>query len=371
MSHAPPAYPVEDWLLSLIDKSIDYAIIVIDPQGQVLAWRGAAAHLFGYTEQEALGMPFSRLFTQNDLERGLDRHEIALALASGRSEDDRWHVRQDGGTFWASGILHAVKQADGHVPALCKVVRDRTDIRTQLDSLMNQVALRDTEAIHRQAYLASLVHELRNPLSPVLAASALLAQPVPDDLKASSVQVLQRQVGVLKALLDDLQQAAIESPTAPRLRTEPVCAQEALRVAADSLSESASARDLQLQLTLPPAPIWIAADPDRLHQMLLNLLNNAVKYTPPGGHINLSATVEAAMGVIRVEDDGLGISPSVLPHIFDLFTREGRASEVPGLGVGLAVVHDLARLHGGSIEARSPGAGRGSIFRLRLPLHGP
>lgn len=363
--------PIEHWLLTLISKSIDYAIIVIAPQGQVLAWRGAAEHLFGYSEQDALGMPFSRLFTQSDLERGLDRHEIAVALAAGRSEDDRWHVRRDGGTFWASGILHAIREDDGSVPALCKVVRDRTDVRTQIDSLTNQVALRNDEAAHRQAYLASLVHELRNPLSPVLAASSLLAQRVPEDVKASSIQVLQRQVGVLKALLDDLQQAALEPQTAPRLRTVPVCAQDALRVAADSVAASARARNQELQLTLPPAPIWLAADPDRLHQMLLNLLNNAVKYTPPGGHINLSVTVEAAMGVLRVEDDGLGISAAVLPHIFELFTREGRAAEVPGLGVGLAVVKNLASLHGGSVEARSAGAGRGSIFRLRLPLQGP
>lgn len=362
---------IENWLHRLLSTSLDYAVILIDPQGQVLAWRGAAEHLFGYTESQAQGMPFSRIFTQSDLERGLDRHEIAVAMATGRSEDDRWHVRSDGGTFWASGILHALRDDDGQVPALCKVVRDRTDIRTQLDALSNQVALREGEAAHRQAYLASLVHEMRNPLSPVLTASALLAHPLTDEVRASSVQVLQRQVGVLKALLDDLQQVALEPQSAPSLRTEPVSAQDALRVAADSVAESVERRNLHLQLTLPPTPIWLAADPDRLHQMLANLLNNAVKYTPPGGHINLSVTVEAAMAVIRVEDNGLGISPTVLPHIFELFTREGRATEVPGQGVGLAVVKELARLHGGSVDARSAGAGRGSVFRLRLPLQRP
>jgi signal transduction histidine kinase len=144
-----------------------------------------------------------------------------------------------------------------------------------------------------------------------------------------------------------------------------------MQLAADGIRTSSEQQHQELVVTVPSVPITIQADPSRLQQMLLNLLSNASKYTPPGGHIHLTVTVEASEAVIRVTDDGAGISHEVLPHIFELFTRGEPAGEVHGLGVGLAVVKELATLHGGGVEARSPGRGKGSVFTLRLPIEGP
>jgi signal transduction histidine kinase len=147
--------------------------------------------------------------------------------------------------------------------------------------------------------------------------------------------------------------------------------QDALRTVVDGFAPAAAAAGVQLQLVVLPEPVHIDADPDRLHQMVLNLVANAMKYTPAGGHVTVSSSVEGDLAVIRVDDDGIGIEKDNLERVFDLFVRERTGDDVPGFGVGLAVVKRLATLHGGFVEARSPGRGLGSQFSLQLPLKRP
>lgn len=357
-----------DWVARLLDSSIDHAVIFLDPGGKVVEWSGAAQRLFGYAEHEARGLPFAAIFTPEDLALGLDAQEIAMARTSGRSEDDRWHVRNDGSRFWASGVLQAVRDDNGELLALCKIVRDRTDVRTQVVALQNQLAAARQQAEERDRAIRSIAHELRNPMMPIFAAMALMQKEIGDTLRERSVEIVERQFGILKTLIDDLNEVARAEYVSPSVTGQPLVVQEALRRAVDGLAPMAAERGQTLRLVLPTGEIRIRADEVRLQQMLLNLIVNAIKYTPHGGHIGVSATVEADMAVIRVEDDGIGIDPKVLPHIFELFTREGRDPRTPGDGVGLAVVKELARLLGGNVEARSPGLGNGSVFGLRLPL---
>ena len=357
-----------DWIARLLDTSIDHAVIFLDPGGKVVEWSGAARRLFGYEADEARGLPFAAIFTPEDLALGLDAQEIALASTSGRSEDDRWHVRNDGSRFWASGVLQAVRDDAGELLALCKIVRDRTDVRTQVVALQNQLAACKQQSDERDRSITSIAHELRNPMMPIFAAIALMQKEIGDPLRERSLEIVERQFGILKTLIDDLNEVARAEHVLSSVTGDPVVVQDALRRAAESLAPMAIERGQALRLVLPSGDIRIRADEVRLQQMLLNLIVNAIKYTPHGGHISLSATVEADMAVIRVEDDGIGIDPQMLPHIFELFTREGRDPRTPGDGVGLAVVKELARLLGGNVEARSPGVGNGSVFGLRLPL---
>jgi signal transduction histidine kinase len=155
------------------------------------------------------------------------------------------------------------------------------------------------------------------------------------------------------------------------LKFEPVVLQDALKAVTLGFAAEAAAKGVELQLVMLPEPVVIEADRDRLHQMVLNLVANAVKYTNSGGHIAVSNTVEGDLAVIRVDDDGVGIDKENLQCVFDLFVREGAAREAQGFGVGLAVVKRLASLHGGFVEARSPGRGLGSQFTLQLPLKQP
>jgi PAS domain S-box-containing protein len=365
----PGREQVVRWLGNMLETTTDYAVVLVSPARNILAWEGASERLFGYSADEVLGQSFSMLFTEDDLKGELDRQEIALALQSGRSEDDRWHVRKDGSQFWSSGVLQSLPNADGTVECLCKVVRDKTDVRTQLQTLYDQVEHREQELALRNKTLASLAHELRNPMGPISSAVALLQRSRDAEMQKSALGVLERQVNVLSQLLDELNGvtgALLRPPT--KLNIEPVIIQDALGKVMDAQLPRAQQRSQELRLTVPDVPICIEADALRLDQMLSNLIDNALKYTPPKGHINVSASVEAEMVIIRVEDDGIGISAEVLPHIFELFTREGSAPDVPGLGVGLSVVKHFAALHGGNVEARSPGEGKGSTFGLRLPL---
>lgn len=286
--------------------------------------------LFGYADHEALGLPFATIFSAEDLARGLDSQEIALARSAGRSEDDRWHVRKDGSRFWASGVLQAIRGDEGQVLALCKIVRDRTDVRTQLVALQNQVAARNQQLDERNRLITSIAHEMRNPMMPIFSAVALMQKPIEEGLRERGLEVVERQFGILKKLIDDLNQVARAEYVVPSITADPLVVQEALRRATDSLRPLAADRQQELRVVMPSGAICIRADDVRLQQMLLNLIGNAIKYTPVGGHISVSATVEADMAVIRIEDDGIGIDPAVLPHIFDLFTREHRDPMTPG-----------------------------------------
>ncbi len=362
---------LDAWLAFLLSTASDNAIIVLDREGRITRWLGGSERRFGYTQQEAVGLDFGVLFTPEDRARGLDRQELAVAAASSRSEDDRWHLRKDGGRFWGSGVLEAVREEDGAICAFCKVLRDRTDVRTQVDALQNRLAFAEEEGARRAEFLASLGHELRNMLAPLQNAALALARSADDSIRSKSLQLLERQLASMSTLLDDLAEQSAAVASRPRLRLAPVVVQEALELAADGLRAEAERKRQAVVVTVPATPIVIQADAARLQQMLLNLLGNASKYTQAGGEIHLTATVESSEAVIRITDNGMGIAQEILPHIFELFTRGDPASPVSGLGVGLAVVKELANLHDGGVEARSPGQGKGSVFTLRLPVDGP
>lgn len=365
-----PGNPVGDWRAHLLSTSSANAVVVLDAAGTVVDWLGGAELHFGYSRDEALGMDFGALFTPEDRERGLDRQEIAVATASSRSEDDRWHVRKDGSCFWGSGVLEAVREPDGAVSAYCKIVRDRTDLRLQVSTLQNRIAARERDDAERTNALASLGHELRNSLGSLVNATSALSASADDALRSRTLALLRRQLSVMEVLLEDLE-ASASGAERPPLKLQEVVVHEAIELAASSIAESVQGRRQELVVSVPDVPFSVRADPSRLQQMLLNLLGNASKYTPPGGHIHLTATIEGEEAVIRVADDGAGISPEALSRIFDLLARGDPSPEVAGKGIGLAVVKELASLHGGGVEARSPGRGKGSVFTLRLPLGGP
>jgi PAS domain S-box-containing protein len=354
------------WVDAAIGETRDFAVILTDPDGVIVAWLGAASWVFGYAPDEAIGQRLAIIFAPEDVARELDKLEMAVALAAGRSEDDRWHVRKGGTRFWGSGVLWPV-HLDGSVVGFCKALRDRTDVRTRIDALEHRIAHQADKRSKMQTFLLTLGHELRSPLGAIVTAAHVLEQKYQ---AADLVQVIKRQTATLTRLVDDVSQAAkTDSGIATRLRIEPVVLQEALRLAAFTVQAAVDMKNQQLRVIVPETPIEIEADPTRLQQMVANLLSNATKYTPRDGHITLSGSIEGSMVVVRVEDDGIGIDEQVLPTIFDMFTRESTSDDAPeGLGVGLAVVKLLTTLHGGGIEARSNGRGKGSVFSLRLPL---
>jgi len=357
------------WLLD----NRDHAFICMDTHGVITAWLGAAEEILGYSADEAVGHPLTTIFTPEDQARGFEQYELAVAAVDSRSEDDRWHVRKDGTRIWATGTVAAMRGDDGELVGFVKIMRDRTDLRTQLESLEGAVAAHKESRGRTHQFLKTLGHELRNPLAPLSTATQIVQRLAPDPRVGNAVGVITRQIAVLTRLADDLMDVTrLESgKVALQLAEVDLC--RFLEEAAASLQETATNRRLTLLTVMPASALKVCIDESRMQRLVLNLLGNAIKYTPEGGTIWVKAVQEGSEIVFRVEDTGIGISPDMLPRIFELFTQERPASDlVPsGLGVGLTMVRDIAELHGGSVQARSAGAGKGAEFTVRLPAVSP
>jgi PAS domain S-box-containing protein len=366
-----PPVSFDRLLRCLADVTKEHVLILLDPDGHVLWWNRAAEDVFGAPCEAVKGRFFSFLFLEEDRNRDLPALELEVARSNGAAENDRWLQRLDGSVFWASGATTVLRDESGNTLGFGKILRNRTDFKEQLDTFRNTVQeLRERDA-QRNASLSILSHELRNPLTPLSNASNLLRVLPPDSSdRPACLDIIDRQVALLARLVEDLMDVARIGPGKVEVDLRPMLLQSVLREAIDMVKPRLDERGHRLEFLAPAVPIAIAADGQRLHQVFTNLLGNAIKYTPDGGRIWVKATIEEDEAVARVQDDGLGIAPDMLPRIFDLFTQAevSRTRAEGGLGIGLSVVRDLVRLHEGSVQVRSDGLGMGSEFTVRLPL---
>jgi signal transduction histidine kinase/ActR/RegA family two-component response regulator len=257
-------------------------------------------------------------------------------------------------------------------------MRERDDAQREVDR--NRAMLLEQEQAGRQAaealsrakdeFVATVSHELRTPLNAIYGWVALLKTAKLDESRrAHALDVIERNTRAQAQLIEDLLDMSRVIRGALRLEMRPVSLAEVLEAAVDSARPTAAAR--QISLTVHGGPELIAsADHSRLQQVFWNLLANALKFTPPGGHVDARIAVDGQEAVVEISDDGEGIAPEFLPHVFDRFRQEtGDITRThSGLGIGLALVRHLTELHGGTVSARSPGKGKGSTFSVRLPI---
>jgi signal transduction histidine kinase/ActR/RegA family two-component response regulator len=221
----------------------------------------------------------------------------------------------------------------------------------------------------KDEFLATLSHELRNPLAPLRNALYLLRRTGDADGVAARIhEMMERQVGHLVRLVDDLLEMSRISRGALELRRERVDVATIVRNAVETAQPRIEAARHRLRVSLPEQRLWVDGDPVRLAQILANLLDNAAKYTDAGGEIAIEARRREGDVVLVVRDSGVGIPPEDLPRVFEMFSRSASSGERAGLGIGLALSRRLAEMHGGTLEARSAGPGRGAEFSVRLPL---
>lgn len=350
----------------------DYALILMDADGVIVAWLCGAEHILGYTSDEIVGQPLEVLFVPEDREKGLPAHEREVARRDSQSQDDRWHLKKDGSRFWAAGTVTALKDQDG-LQGFIKVLRDRTDQRIGTESRGNRLQATEEALERTRRFLQTLGHEIRNPLAPLKNVAYILDRSSERAHVAKAAETIRNQVAVLERLTSDLIDVSRLQHRKLSLRLSELDVRGLLQEEVAGNQLAADAKGLHLQAVLPSGPILAIADPDRIRQAVSNLLSNAIKYTPQGGAVWVKVTQEADEVAIRVEDTGIGISPDTLPRIFELFTQERRARDlVPGgLGVGLGIVQQIAALHGGVVSARSAGIGKGAEFTLRIPRNGP
>jgi signal transduction histidine kinase/ActR/RegA family two-component response regulator len=309
----------------------------------------------------------------------LDRRnrEVARQAALLREHERREHRRalEEERQRWEREALkrrvREQQQSNGELrqqaEELAMIVAERERAERELTRSNARLAELDRR---KDAFLAALSHELRNPLAAIVASleslSSFIPKGHPEEAPFTRARErANRQLSHLVRLVDDLLDVARIESDAIQLRKERADLRDILERAMSMVSPREQHRQHQIGMRLPDDPIWVAADVVRITQVVANLLSNALRYTPQGGHIELSATEHGPHAVVEVKDDGVGISPDLLPDVFDMFVRKPNGG---GLGLGLSLAKRLVEMHGGTIAVRSAGEGAGSQFTIRLRL---
>ena len=358
-----PTAPPPQALLAAIVASSDDAIISKTLDGIITSWNEGAQRLFGYTADEVIGQSVLILIPDD---RKNEEEMILARLRQGERVEHYETVRvtKDGQLLEISLTISPIRDDVGELVGASKVARDITPQKRAQRELQEA----DTR---KNEFLALLAHELRNPLGPIRHAVKILRAraPSPEELQWAT-NIIDRQTEHMTRLVDDLLDVSRITRGAIELRRERVDIADVLKAAVEASGASIERARHQLSVTPPPEPLYVEGDATRLTQIVTNLLDNAAKYTDPGGRIWLSAERDGDDVAIRVKDSGIGIAPDVLPRIFDMFTQAGLSLERAqgGLGVGLALVERLVTLHGGTVTAFSGGLGKGSQFTIRLPV---
>jgi len=365
-----PDYVVQEALLAAIVESSDDAIVSKTLEGRILTWNAGATRIFGYRAEEAIGQPITLIIPP---ELHQQEREILDRVRHGERVDhfDTVRVTRDGRRIPISLTVSPIRNRDGVIIGASKVARDISDRkRVERATLETEQALLDADR-RKDDFLAQLSHELRNLLAPVryaLAANRKREQTL--EQRWRSDEIIERQLTRMGRLLDDLLDLARVKRGTLELRKVATDLGAALQESIETAQPFISAKDHTLTVDLPAQPIWIDADPERLAQVFSNLLINAAKYTDQGGRIELRALRSASDVVVSIRDNGIGVATGMLPQLFGMFTQAPAAlpRAEGGLGVGLALVQGLVRLHGGAVEAHSEGPGKGSEFVVRLPV---
>jgi len=314
----------------------------------------------GYSREEAIGRTTAELGVWA---RPGDREEELSAVASsGRLRNCEYLFRVRNGQEIV-GLLSAETIDIGGEPCALTVIQDITD-RKRFEQ-----ALREADR-NKDEFLATLAHELRNPLAPLRNGIEILKMAKADAGQNTAVlAMMDRQLSQMVRLVDDLLDVSRISRGKIELRIEPVELADVVRSAVETSRPAIEQAGHELVVSLPDEAIVVEADVTRLSQVLANLLNNAAKYTARGGRIRLTARSDGNEAVVKVQDNGIGIPAPMLARVFELFTQvDGSLQKAQsGLGIGLTIVKRLVEMHGGRVEARSEGEGKGSEFVVRLP----
>lgn len=364
--------------LQLIAQSTnDYAIIIHDLTGTIVAWSKGAERMFGYVEAEMLGRPGTLIYAEKDLRAGVRDAEVERMRIQGRSQDEGWLVRKDGTRLYCSGVTTALHGDD--FQGYAKIARDLTDGHTAESAKQLQHSLErsvreqvDTANRTKDEFLAVLSHELKNPLNLIHVKAEMLSR-APDARHLAVVQeasdAIRRSVAAQAKIIDDLLDLSRVRTGKLTLDEAPVDLTHVIDAAVDALEEDAAAAGLTLVASGTRGQAVVLADSIRIEQIVWNLLSNALKFTPAGGHVEIALTTDGDDFLLSVRDNGQGIDPAFLPHIFNMFSQAesafNRARD--GLGIGLALVQQLTQMQGGRVSAASEGIGRGACFRVWLP----
>lgn len=349
------------WLAAIIESSED-AIVSKTLSGTVTSWNPGATRLFGYEPEEVVGRPITLIIPAELL------HEEEEVLARIRRGDRIEHfetqrLTKSGERVEVSLSVSPIRDERGAIVGVSKIARDITD-RKRAERQLHEADRRKDE------FLATLAHELRNPLAPLRNTAELLCRAPHESAELRrACEIMRRQLGQMTRLVDDLLDVSRIRSGRVELREELLDVGQLVTSIAIGLRPTFDASQQQLEIAVPSEPLYVLGDSTRLTQVFSNLLHNANRYTPAGGRVTIEASHEMEDIVVRVRDTGIGIPAHQFEQIFELFAQADRMQRGAreGLGIGLAVTRRLVEMHGGIVQVRSDGEGRGSEFIVRLP----
>jgi two-component system, chemotaxis family, CheB/CheR fusion protein len=351
-------------LAAIVESSQD-GIIGKTLEGVITSWNAGAERMYGYSVQEAVGRPIDLIVAP---ECRKQMREVFEQLRQGIKVEPFETVRvcKDGRRLDISLTFSPIRDAAGRVVGASGIDRDISD-RKRAEETLREAARRKDE------FLAMLGHELRNPLAPISNSLHVLGSPAAGEERLGKARrTIERQVLHLTRLVDDLLDISRISQGKILLHKRRVDLEEVIRATVEDQRPQMETAGLALELALPDEPLWTEGDPTRLSQVVGNVVHNAIKFTERGGRISVAAKGEPERGTVTVSvrDTGIGMEPELLSQAFEPFSQADRGPDRArgGLGLGLFLVKVLVELHGGAVEAASPGPGRGSEIILRLPL---
>ena len=356
---------------TLVENSTDF-IGICDPDAVPIYVNPAGLKLVGLRGvHDPRARNMREFFFPEDQQRIMEEF-FPKVVADGHGEVEvRFRNFDTGAARWMAYKVRKLTDADGRVVAFATVSQDVTDRRRLEDHLRRLADDLSAADQRKNEFLATLAHELRNPMAPIGNMLEVLKRAGDDDeRRAGAIETMDRQLTQLARLVDDLLDLSRITHNRIDLRRQRVDLSSVIQQAVLAARPLIDASGHRITLALSREPIYLNADPVRLTQIFGNLLNNSCKYTDPGGSIAVATARDRGDAVITIEDNGAGIPPDKLESIFEMFSQLGRTetSSQGGLGIGLTLVRRLVQLHGGSVEARSTGAGQGSAFVVRMPI---
>ena len=354
----------------LVDSVEEYAIYLLDPDGNVISWNTGAEKIKGYSAEEIVGKNFASFYTADDVAAGKPQRNLREASRRGYIRDQGLRVRKDGSTFEAEVIITALRDDAGKIRGFSKVTRDITDqIRSREFEAEKIAAQKASKA--KDDFLAALSHELRTPLTPALAAATYLeenAEKLPPDF-VQDIAIIKRNVQLQARLIDDLLDLTRIARGKLHLELEDCDAHTIIKNALEIAHSAIAAKQLKISTQLEAKEYHILADCIRLQQVFWNLINNAVKFTSQGGQITIRTFTDKSRRFhFEITDTGIGIEPQRLTSLFQPFEQADPSvnRQFGGLGLGLAISKRLVDLHHGRIEADSRGRSFGATFKVTL-----
>jgi PAS domain S-box-containing protein len=356
-----------------IVASSDDAIVSKDLDGIVTSWNAAAERMFGYSAEEMIG---SSIRTIIPPERQAEEDRVLETIRSGQRVEHFETIRQrkDGTLIPVSLTVSPILAPGGRIIGASKIARDITErVKAEVERLELLRAVQEASRV-KDEFLATLSHELRTPLNAILGYSRMVRSGLLTGEKQDrGIETIERNATSLAQIVEDVLDMSRIMSGKLRLHLQPIDLGRLARDAVAGLMPAAEAKGVTIETVVDRSLSPTTGDPDRLQQVLWNLLSNAVKFSGRGAYVSVHVMHSGGQAVIVVSDTGIGISAEFLPHLFERFRQAdaGTTRERGGLGLGLAIARQLVELHGGTIEAASPGPGKGATFTVTLPLRDP